>query len=391
MNCYQRALQLQEETIAHRRFFHTHAEVGLEMPKACDYVTKTLSALELTPRPCGKGITATLGSGGKTILLRADMDALPMAEESGEPFACPTGKQAHTCGHDLHAAMLLTAAKILKEQESKLEGTVKFMFQPAEEPLEGARNMIEAGILEDPKVDAALACHVTSGHAPVGTILYNDTGTMMHSADGFEITIRGKSGHGAYPQMAIDPINIAVHVYLALDAIVNREVSSEKSCVLTFGSIHAGTAYNIIPDIATLEGTLRTNHPESRTHMLKRIEEAVCQTAALYDGTGDIRFFSNNPPLICNPALTREIVGYLKELEIPNISTIPGITASASEDFAAVTERVPGSFLYLSAGFPNHQGDAPAHNSKVRFNENVLPIGAGGLAHCALRWLAEHK
>jgi metal-dependent amidase/aminoacylase/carboxypeptidase family protein len=140
-----------------------------------------------------------------------------------------------------------------------------------------------------------------------------------------------------------------------------------------------------------MEGTLRTNHPESRTHMLKRIQEVIHQTAELYGGTAEIRFFSNNPPLICNPELTNEVVEYLQELEIPGFATIPGITASASEDFAAVAEQVPGSFLYLSAGFPDHRGDAPAHNSKVRFNEDVLPIGAGGLAHCALRWLAEHK
>lgn len=146
-----------------------------------------------------RGVTATLGNGGRVLLLRADMDGLPMPEESGEAFACPTGKTAHTCGHDFHAAMLLSAARILKEQESKLKGTVKFMFQPAEETFQGSKNMIEHGILENPKVDAALAYHVSPGKMPVGLFMYNDKGTMMYSVDGFKITVKGKGSHGAYP------------------------------------------------------------------------------------------------------------------------------------------------------------------------------------------------
>ena len=167
MNYYERALALKDETIAHRRYFHTNAEVGLDLPKTKAYVMEKLREYGLEPRDCGYGVTATLGKGGKVILLRADMDALPLPEESGEPFACPSGA-AHACGHDFHAAMLLTAAKMLKENEAELEGTVKFMFQPAEETFEGGKDMIEHGILEDPPVDAALAYHVTTGKMPVG-------------------------------------------------------------------------------------------------------------------------------------------------------------------------------------------------------------------------------
>ena len=170
MNYYQRALELNEETIANRRYLHTNAETGLDMPKAKAFVMKKLKEYGLEPKECGYGVTAKLGKGGKVLMLRADMDALPMPEESGEPFACPTGKEAHACGHDFHAAMLLTAAKMLKENESELEGTVKFMFQPAEETFEGGKNMIENGILENPKVDAALAYHVAAGQMPVGIV-----------------------------------------------------------------------------------------------------------------------------------------------------------------------------------------------------------------------------
>ena len=167
MNYYERALELRGETVAHRRWLHQNAEVGLEMPKAQAYVMEQLRECGLDPRPCGHGVTAELGrEGGKTLLLRADMDALPMPEESGESFACPTGTEAHACGHDFHAAMLLTAAKMLKENEDALHGRVRFMFQAAEETFEGAKDMIGKGILEG--VDGALAYHVGSGRMPVG-------------------------------------------------------------------------------------------------------------------------------------------------------------------------------------------------------------------------------
>ena len=214
MDYYKRALELNDETVKNRRYFHTNAETGLHMPMACAYVMDKLTKYGLTPSRCGEGVTATVGNGGKVLLLRADMDALPMPEESGLPFACPTGKEAHACGHDFHAAMLLTAAKMLKENEAELKGTVKFMFQPAEETFEGSKNMIEHGILENPKVDAALAYHVSPGQMPVGIYMYNSTGTMMYSVDGFHIEIKGKGAHGAYPQNSVDPINIAAHVYL---------------------------------------------------------------------------------------------------------------------------------------------------------------------------------
>ena len=152
MSFYERAKTLMDETVSHRRFFHKNAETGLDMPMAREYVTKKLAEYGYSPKECGRGITATAGSGSPVILLRADMDALPMKEESGEEFSCENGNM-HACGHDFHAAMLLTAAKMLKECESELKGTVKFMFQPAEETFEGARNMISSGILEDPKVD----------------------------------------------------------------------------------------------------------------------------------------------------------------------------------------------------------------------------------------------
>ena len=391
MNYYERALELKDETIANRRHIHKNAETGLDLPKTKAYVMEKLTEYGLEPKDCGYGVTATLGKGGKVLLLRADMDALPMPEESGEEFACPTGKEAHTCGHDFHAAMLLTAAKMLKEKEDTLEGTIKFMFQPAEETFEGSKNMIENGILENPPVDAALAYHVSPGKMPIGLFMYNDKDTMMYSVDGFKITIHGKGSHGAYPHVGVDPINIGVHIHLALQELIARESDPTHSCVLTIGQFAGGTAANIIPETAVLQGTIRTNKPEARELLVRRMKEVAEKTAAVYNGTVDIEMISEVPPLICNPKLTDEVVGYMQELGIPGLTPYPGISASASEDFAVIAEKVPSTFMYLSAGYLDERGQYPAHHPKAQFNEDVCPIGAACLAHCASLWLKNNK
>lgn len=389
MNEYERALELKKETIENRRFLHENAETGLHLPKTKAFVMKKLKEYGIEPQECGEGVTATIGNGGKVILLRADMDALPMKEESGESFSSKT-EAAHACGHDFHAAMLLSAAKILKEEEAELKGTVKLMFQPAEETFQGSKNMLEHGILEEPKVDAALAYHVSPGRFPVGLYMYNDKNTMMYSVDGFKITIQGKGSHGAYPQVGIDPINIGVHIHLALQELIARECNPSHSCVLTIGQFEAGTAANIIPDTAVLQGTIRTNEKEARELLVRRMKEVVEKTAEVYRGKATIEMISEVPPLICDSKLTKEVVGYMGELGIPGLTPYPDVSSSASEDFAVIAEKVPSSFLYLSAGYLDERGDYPAHHPKVQFNEEVCPIGTGCLAHCARRWLEEH-
>ncbi len=391
MNYYDRALALMEELRENRRYFHTNAEVGLHMPKTKAYVMDKLRQYGLEPKECGEGVTATVGRGGKTILLRADMDALPMAEESGLPYACPTGEQAHACGHDCHAAMLLTAAKLLKEDEAQLGGTVKFMFQPAEETFEGSKNMISHGLLEDPKPDAALAYHVGAGKIPVGLYMYNGNSTMMFSTDIFKITVHGKGAHGAYPHQSIDPINIAVHIYLALQELIARESNPQDACLLTVGQLTAGSAANIIPDTAVLQGTIRTNQKAAREKLCRRLQEVSVGIAAAYGGTAEPEFIRGVPPLVCDKAFTETVVGYMKELPVPNAFGYPDVTASASDDFAWVAEQVPSCFMYLSSGFADERGNYEAHNPKVQFDENVLPVGAAYLAHCASRWLADNK
>ena len=389
MNFYERAVELKNETVENRRYFHTNAEVGLQMPKAQAYVMEKLTEYGLSPKRCGHGVTATLGKGGKVLLLRADMDALSMPEESGEPFACKTGTEAHACGHDFHAAMLLTAARMLKEQEELLKGTVKFMFQPAEESFEGSRDMIAAGILENPSPDAALAFHVAAGKLPLGMFMYNSQKAMMFSVDGFKITVHGRGSHGAYPQNSIDPINIGVHIHLALQELIARESNPEDACVLTIGQFQAGAAANIIPETAVLQGTIRTNSPSARKLLVRRMREVSEKTAEVYGGSAEIEMISEVPPLICDPELTEDMVRYIQELPIPNLTGVPGMVASASEDFAVIAEKIPSVFMYLSAGYLDERGSYNAHNPKVQFNEEVCPMGAACLAHCTVRWLEE--
>ncbi|MBE5784850.1 MAG: amidohydrolase [Clostridiales bacterium] len=389
MDLYKRALALQQEITSHRRYLHTHAEAGLSLPIAKEYAKKQLEAIGIEAADCGMGVAATVGQGGKVFLLRADMDALPMKEESGESFASQTSC-AHTCGHDLHAAMLLGAARLLKEKEGALGGTVKFMFQPAEETLCGAKHMIENGILSDPPVDAALAFHVNAGHGSVGEFLYNSSGALMFSADMFRITVRGKGTHGAYPQYGVDPILIGSQIVIALEALIARETDPQAAAALTIGSFQAGTNTNIIPETAVLLGSVRTNAPALREMLVRRIREAAAGTAAVYGGKAELEILSGAPPLICAPALTEDIVRYLQETGVPDAAPVPGYSVSGSEDFAYIAERVPSAFLFLSAGFPDERGDFTAHNPKVRFNEDVLPLGAAWLAHAAIRWLEEH-
>ena len=391
MDFYDRALELKKELIENRRYLHKHAEVGMRLLVTKVFIKEKLKQYGLEPKDCGEGVAAVIGDGdGKVLLLRADMDALPMREESGLDFACPTGKAAHTCGHDCHTAMLLTAAKMLKECEKEIHGTVKLMFQPAEETLKGGKHMVEHGILENPKVDAALAYHVGAGKLPLGVFMYNETGTMMFATCMFRIRIQGRGSHGAYPQDAIDPIKIGMHIYMEMQEMVESEQARGQDCILTIGRFEAGSAPNVIPEVAVLEGSIRAGKAVMQENLVRRIKGIIAEQAKKFGGTAELEEISSVPPLICDSKMVKEIVGYMKELRVPGAVPYPDVTATASEDFAVIAEKVPSVFIYLSAGFEDRRGEATAHNPKVQFNEEVLPVGAAYLAYCAVRWLNTH-
>lgn len=384
MNYYQRAIEIKEDIIKDRRYLHEHAEAGLCLPNTVEYVMNKLKEYGIEARRCGNGVVGEIGKGGKVILLRADMDALPIVEDSGEEFSCSNGNM-HACGHDFHAAMLLNAARLLKENENELNGTVRLMFQTGEEIFKGCNDMLEAGILDN--VDVALAYHVCVGKMPIGLYMYNDKNTMMYSVDGFKITINGKGCHGAYPQAGIDPINIGVHIHLALQELISREANPSCSSVLTIGKFSAGNAANIIPDSAVLEGTIRTNDPKEREMLVKRMKEVVNGVTSTYRGEVKIEMISEVPPLICDSNLTREMIGYMEDLDIPMAKGVNDVQASASEDFAIIASKVPSAYFYLSAGYLDERGEYPIHHPKALFNEDVCTIGTAYYAQCATMYL----
>jgi len=341
MDYLKRARELSEQLIKDRRHIHSHAETGMNLPYTTEYVFNRLSEMGYSPtKPKKGGIVALVGSPkGKTILLRADMDALPMTEENDLDFKSINTNSAHTCGHDMHSAMLLTAAKMLKENEKNLAGTVKLMFQPGEEVFAGARAMIEDGLLENPKVDAALAYHVGAGNMPIGIHLYNNKEALLYSNTGFKIKITGKGGHGAYPHFSVDPINIAVHTYLALQELIAREADPAAKCVLTIGKFNSGQANNAIPETAELEGTLRTVSTELKNQLTTRLKELSADIAKAYRGRAEVEITSDVPPLLCNTTFTDEILKYTPEkIEIENLPEVADfykiVNTTSLTDFA---------------------------------------------------------
>ena len=387
MNLKQVIQQHTETAIRDRRYLHENAEIGLELPETKAYVMRRLTEMGYDPKPCGQsGVTATVGTGtGPVLLLRADMDALPVPEESGEPFASKNGHM-HGCGHDLHTAILLGTAAVLKEKEEELGGTVKLMFQPAEEIFAGAREMIENGVLENPKVDAALALHVFS-EMPVGEILMRE-GSFMASVNGFQIDIKGRGCHGAQPENGVDPILIGTHIHQNLQALPARETSLTDGVLVTIGKFAAGNAANVIPDTAEMLGTMRTFNEPIREEMTGRIENIVTQTAQMFRGEAAVTWLSDVPCVINDEGFTRTIRRILDETEgLPEVGTAEPLTGS--EDFAFVAKEVPSTLFLLGTAHEDPDMRYPQHHPKVVFNEEAIPAGIHALSACAIRWLNE--
>lgn len=384
------AKELTQELTTHRRWFHTNAETGFALERTCTYVADTLRSIGIEPVRCGKmGLLAQINgkSPGKTFLLRADMDALPIREESGEPFACGHGAM-HACGHDMHTAMLLGAAKLLKAHSHEFRGSLRLMFQPAEELLLGAKDMIESGVLDG--VNGAMMLHVVPGiHLPAGTPVVPDGGIGAPSADWFTIEVIGKGCHGATPQKGIDPITTAAHIILGLQAITSQELDSAENAVLTVGLVQAGQAANVIPDKAILSGTTRTYRQEVQNLLKTRIEQIAAAIGSAYRSKVQVTFSGNCPPFLNDFELCVAVKDYLAPLLVTK-STPPG-SGGASEDFAFVSHKVPSIVVALAAGEPRNGYTYPLHHPKVRFDESALPVGSGILAGFAMDWLNKHE
>ena len=394
MNKYlERANQLVPELVENRRHFHRHPEVRNELFETVKYVKAQLEDMGYQVQEicqCGLVVLAGGKKPGKCILIRGDMDALPMPEDTGLEFSSQNPGAMHACGHDLHMAMLLGAAKLLKEHEDEIEGTVKICFQPNEETFGGAKAMIEAGVLENPHVDAAFAIHVGS-MADVGTLDYGK-GLTMGSADGFSIHVKGKGCHGAAPNSGISPINIGVHIYLALQELLAREVNPAEQCTLTVGSMLFGDgATNVIPSEGVLNGTMRGFNAELINHLRQRVEEISVGTARVFGGDAQVEWLFSSPAMYCDPDFTDEVVRYAADVVGEDRMIPKKSRATGSEDFAYFGEKVPSQIFWLGAGVDDKTKRISNHNPKGLFSEDALPYGAAVYTQCAIEWLKEHK
>lgn len=390
MTNYERAHAIADEIVSCRRAIHGFAEVGFDMPNTLNFVKEKLTEYGYENiQEMGGGLVITVGTGDKTFLLRGDMDALPMKELSGVDFAATNG-QCHACGHDMHAAMLLGAARMLKEMEEELPGTVKLMFQPAEELLSGAKAMVAAGVLENPKVDAAMALHVTTGY-PTGTLISRN-GSYMASSNNFRMTIHGKATHGAMPERGIDPVYIGAQIVIGAQELMSRELPFTKSATLTMGHFSAGSVPNSIPDTALIEGTMRTVDPDTQAHLAKRLPEVANCIAQTYRGSVDFEYISDAPVLVVNDAVYEDVCRYINNLDPEKISLVYlKSPATASEDFAEVASRVPTCYVNIGAKDVEAKEVYPCHHPKVVFDEKALPIGTAVMVEAAVNWLAEHQ
>ena len=390
---YQQAKILQSELVEIRREIHRNAEVGTQLPHTKALVKEKLIAYGYEPRDiANSSIVATISGElpGKTMLLRADMDGLAIQEETALDFKCINGAM-HGCGHDMHTAMLLGAAKLLKKHQNLIHGNVKLLFQEDEEGFTGAKSVIEDGVLENPKVDAAMALHVNSG-TPSNMVLCG-LGHFMAGCTLFRIEVSGVSCHGAMPENGIDPINIAAHIYLSLQEIAAREVAAQDPCVLTIGKFAGGQTPNIIPEKAVLEGTIRYKNKETGDRIFERIQEISNLCAQSFRGKAAVTEIASAPPLINNDEMMHEFCDDIKQFIAPQQVMILPQGGMGSEDFASFSYRVPVAYLLLGAGTSqeNEAYGKPMHNQCVVFNEDVLCLGSSILTICAMNWLNKHR
>ena len=394
------ANQLQEKLVMYRHHLHAIPELDLSLPRTSAYVKEMLESIGLTPTPVGEsGLMVTIGGQrpGKVILIRADMDGLPMKEEADISFASLNGNM-HACGHDLHTSMLLGAAEILKEKEEQLCGTVKLMFQPGEETLHGAKMMVENGILENPKVDAAMMLHVLSGMPlPGGQFLIPEAGeAISSSSDWFEIVIHGRGAHGAMPDAAVDPLNVAAHLHLALQGIISREISPIESAVLTIGVMEGGSTNNVIPDIARMKGSVRTFNTILRDKIETRIHEISTGIGETYHAKVDVIYTRGCPEVKIDSGLNDQMRTTITDTfgasSFINLTQwIPGGKLMGSEDFAFVTQAVPSTSVFITAGNIKEGYSYPMHHPKVMFSDDVLSKGAAVYAAFARDWLESNR
>ena len=378
--------RIEPELIAVRRDIHAHPELGFEEVRTAGVVERELTRLGVRHRT-GVGKTGVVGliEGGRpgpVLAIRADMDALPIQETSGLPFASTRPGLMHACGHDIHTTTLLGVAAVLKELAPQLAGTVKLVFQPAEEGLGGMRAMIADGVLDAPNVDMALGFH-NHPEMPVGRFGFT-RGAALAASDRFDIVVRGKSGHAAYPHDAIDPIAAAATLIGQLQTIVSREVRPILPAVVTVGAIEGGTTYNIIPDTCTLKGTVRTLHPETRDAVEAAMNRMVSGMLATMRVHCELDYKRGVPPMRNDDKVLEPTVAAVRRQFGDAISEFE--PALGAEDFALLADLVPSFQLKVGSSQPGREDRL--HNSGYQPDERCIGFGVQALARAALELLA---
>jgi hippurate hydrolase len=383
------ARAIADRITALRRAIHAEPELGLETPKTLAKARAELADLPFEWRQGTSctGAVAVLNAGkaGRTVLLRGDMDALPMNEETGLPFASTVAGRMHACGHDTHTAMLAGAARILAARADELPGEVRFMFQPGEEGFHGARFMLNDGLL-DPPPDAAFALHIMP-NAPHGMI-GSRAGTLLASADMLEIAVVGRGGHASMPHDTRDPVPVAAEIVLALQAMVTRRFDAAEAVVVTITQMDAGSAHNVIPDRALLKGTIRTLTAEKREGVWQAIRQLAENIAAAHDCTAQVTITEGFPPTVNDPravAVAEAVATALPEGAFTHLSA----PIMGAEDFSYVLAKVPGmmAFLGVAEAGADWRQCCAIHSTRMMVDETVLPRGAAFLAGCAARFI----
>jgi amidohydrolase len=369
---------VKDQVISDRRSLHRIPETGFNEVKTAAFVSERLKGLKLEVQTglAVHGVVGLLRTGrpGPTLMIRADMDALPIAEETGQPFASTHPGVMHACGHDAHMAMALSAAAVLVQLKDRLKGNVKFVFQPAEEGPGGARPMIKAGVMEKPKVDYAIGCHLWT-ERPEGFIGVR-AGPIMAAMDRFDLRILGKGGHGAQPHLCVDALEVGTQVVAALQRIVSRQLSPIEPAVVTVGSFHAGTAFNITPAEAVLSGTTRTFSEEIWDSWERRIDTVVRGVCQSMGAAYDLTFTRGYPPTV-NDAGMAEVVRRCAVQVVGAERVVEPELTMGGEDMSFFLRECPGCYYNIGVG---REGGAPLHNSRFDFAEELMLLGVE--THC---------
>lgn len=382
---------IEADLIEIRRDFHRYPELSFQEERTARVVRAELEALGLIVRPAvgGHGVVADLVGNhpGPIIAFRADMDALPIEEQTGLPYASEHVGVMHACGHDAHTAIVLGAAKLLATSKDRLKGSVRFIFQSAEEILAGAKAMIDQGVLEG--VEQIYGLH-NLPQMTAGTIAVKP-GVLMGSSDRLEIRVTGQGGHGGYPQTCIDPIVAASAVVMGLQTAVSREIAATDGVVVSLGMIQGGTAGNIIPDEVTLTGTIRTLDDELRRTIPERLERIVRDTCRAYRCEGTVQIGMQVGAVVNDPLCAELVNEVAEQLVGPDQCSVP-LPMTYGEDFAFYLQQTKGCFFWLGSGSPEQPGaNAPLHSSKFNLDERCLTVGAAMFASIADRLLIQDE